>query len=257
MTIILAAIAVVIGISLGLLGAGGAIVAVPAFLYIGGIDSNLADGYALFVVAISSAVAVALQIQQRLVDWKAIRWFGSFTLVSLILMRGYFDKFFPAQLQEILFGIILIVAAAAMLRKKGSSDITPAQDSRKLMLYGIVIGAISGLLGVGGGFLMTPALVLWAGLDMKHAVASSMVLICVNSAIGVGVDMAQGMVYDWNLVLQFTGLTVIGIITGTLLSRKINSNQLRASFGWLVLVIGLTVLGIELFSLYSSSGIQS
>jgi hypothetical protein len=95
---------------------------------------------------------------------------------------------------------------------------------------------------------MTPALALWAKLDMKRAVASSLVLISVNSFTGVAVDMASGMSYDWSYVLTFTALTTAGIITGTFLSRRIDSTVLRASFGWVVLSIGLVVLGIELFT---------
>ena len=104
---------------------------------------------------------------------------------------------------------------------------------------------------------MTPTLVIGAGLDMKHAVASSLVLICANAALGVSVDLMQGVAYDWNILLVFTGLTTAGIVTGTILSRRINSSYLRDSYGWLVLTVGLIVLGIEAFSLYSSYGTQS
>ncbi len=94
---------------------------------------------------------------------------------------------------------------------------------------------------------MTPALVLWAGLDMKRAVASSLVLICANSVTGVGVDLLRNLQYDWGFVLSFTGLATVGIVAGTILSHRIDSSYLRAGFGWLVLAIGLIVLGIELF----------
>jgi uncharacterized membrane protein YfcA len=248
-TIIMLAIALAIGVSLGLLGAGGAIVAVPAFVYIGGVPSHLADGYALFVVAVSSAVAVAMQWRERMIEWRTIAYFGPSTILSLIAVRGFLDDFVPQRVQMIFFGLILLVAAIAMLRKRkaSSADAGTLQPIR-LSAFGIVIGAIGGLLGVGGGFLMTPALALWAKLDMKRAVASSLVLISVNSFTGVAVDMASGMSYDWSYVLTFTALTTAGIITGTFLSRRIDSTVLRASFGWVVLSIGLVVLGIELFT---------
>lgn len=249
MTIIMLAIALAIGVSLGLLGAGGAIVAVPAFVYIGGVPSHLADGYALFVVAVSSAVAVAMQWRERMIEWRTIAWFGPSTILSLIAVRGFLDDFVPQRVQMIFFGLILLVAAIAMLRKrKASSTNAGTLQPIRLSAFGIVIGAIGGLLGVGGGFLMTPALALWAKLDMKRAVASSLVLISVNSFTGVAVDMARGMSYDWSYVLTFTALTTAGIITGTFLSRRIDSTVLRASFGWVVLSIGLVVLGIELFT---------
>lgn len=246
MSFLLASIALVIGVSLGLIGAGGAIVAVPAFVYLGGIDPNLADGYALFVVAISSAVAVAMQLKERMIDWKTIAWFGPSTIASLILVRGYLDQFVPHSTQMLFFGLILVVAAAAMMRNRSDSA-TPKQSNPLLLsAFGLIVGGIGGLLGVGGGFLMTPALALWAGLDMKRAVASSLVLISVNSATGVVVDLAQGYAYDWSFVAAFTALTVVGIITGTLLSRRLDSKILRTIFGWVVLAIGLVVLSIEL-----------
>lgn len=257
MSVVLAVIALLIGISLGLVGAGGAIIAVPAFEYISGINSNLAEGYALFVVAVSSSIAVAMQLRSRLIDWKAVLWFGMFTTVSMIVTRGFLDNLVSSQVQELLFGVILVLAAVGMLRKRSQSETSAARNPRLLSIYGILIGCISGLLGVGGGFLMTPTLVLGAGLDMKHAVASSLVLICANAALGVSVDLMQGIAYDWNILLVFTGLTTAGIVMGTLLSRRIDSRYLRDSYGWLVLAVGLIVLGIEAFSLYSSFGTQS
>ncbi len=244
------AIAVAIGVSLGLLGAGGAIVAVPAFVYIGGVPPELADGYALFIVAVSSAIAVGMQWSQRMIAWRTIAWFGPTTILSLIVVRGFLDDFVPQREQMIFFGIILLVAAIAMMRgRKAQPSDNHELHAFRLSAFGIVIGAIGGLLGVGGGFLITPALAVWAGLDMKRAVASSLVLISVNSFTGVMVDMADGMHYDWPYVLTFTAITTAGIIAGTLLSRRIDNTVLRAAFGWVVLAIGCAVLGIELFSL--------
>lgn len=249
MTALMLLIAAAIGVSLGLLGAGGAIVAVPAFVYIGGIPPELADGYALFVVTISSAIAVGMQWSQRLIAWRTIAWFGPSTILSLIAVRGFLDQFVPQRVQMIFFGIILLVAALAMMRgRKTAPSDTHELHPLRLSAFGIVIGAIGGLLGVGGGFLITPALAIWAGLDMKRAVASSLVLISVNSFTGVMVDMADGMRYDWPYVLTFTAVATAGIIAGTLLSRRIDNTALRAAFGWVVLAIGCVVLGIELFS---------
>jgi uncharacterized membrane protein YfcA len=246
MTLLLASIALAIGVSLGLIGAGGAIVAVPAFVYLGGIDPNLADGYALFIVTVASLVAVGMHFNERLIDYKTIAWFGPSTIASLILVRGYLDDFVPQPTQMLLFGLILITAALAMMRRRTSSTSEQRSSPVKLSLFGLVVGAVGGLLGVGGGFLMTPALALWAGMDMKRAVASSLVLIAVNSATAVAVDMAQGFTYDWAFVGAFTVLTVVGIIAGTILSRRIDSKILRAIYGWVVLAIGVFVLSKEL-----------
>jgi len=246
MMIVLYIMAALIGISLGLIGAGGAIVAVPTFVYVGGIDPNLADGYALFVVAVSSAVAVVMQGREKNIVWRAVFAFGSGTIITLVVVRYYLDQFVPQNVQMLIFGVALLAAAIAMLRSQRLPT-KPAQNKPAMLtLYGIAVGALSGLLGVGGGFLMTPALVLWAGLDMRRAVATSLVLISINSTAGVATDMVDGLQYDWPLVIACTIITTAGIIVGTLLSRRIEVNTLKSIFGWLVLAIGIGVLAAEL-----------
>lgn len=244
--IVLYIMAAMIGISLGLIGAGGAIVAVPTFVYVGGIDPNLADGYALFIVAVSSAVAVVMQGRAKNIAWRAVFAFGSGTIITLVVVRYYLDQFVPQNVQMLIFGIALLAAAIAMLRSQRQPTKRAENKPMMLTLYGIAVGALSGLLGVGGGFLMTPALVLWAGLDMRRAVATSLVLISINSTAGVATDMVDGLQYDWPLVIVCTIITTAGIIIGTLLSRRIEVNTLKSIFGWLVLAIGIGVLAAEL-----------
>jgi len=239
--LLLGTIAVVIGVSLGLIGAGGAIVAVPALVYIGGIDPRLASGYALFMVAVASSIVSVEHLRQRRVHLPSVLAFGSTTIISILLVRRYIAPFVPPTPQMLAFAAVLLLAAIRMLRPGKPPD-EKQQHPAYLAGYGFIIGAISGILGVGGGFLMTPALVLWAGLDMKRAVATSLVLIAVNSAIGVVADLWGGVVYDWPLVLTFTGLTTIGIICGMIASRRIDATTLRQGFGWVVLAIGIAVL---------------
>lgn len=248
--VILSIIAIVIGVSLGLIGAGGAIVAVPALVYIGGIDPRLASGYALFMVAVSSAIVSFEHLRNRRVDVPSVLAFGSTTLLSILLVRRYVAPLVPPTAQMLAFSAVLLLAGIRMLRPGKHPD-EKRQRPSYLAGYGVVIGTISGILGVGGGFLMTPALVLWAGLDMKRAVATSLVLISVNSAVGVVADLWGGVQYDWSLVLTFTGLTTIGIISGMLISRRIDGSALRQGFGWVVLALGLAVLLGELSSLLS------
>ncbi len=246
--VLLSVIAVVIGVSLGLIGAGGAIVAVPALVYIGGIDPRLASGYALFMVAVASSIVSIEHLRQRRVDLPSVLAFGSTTIVSILLVRRFVAPHVPPTPQMLGFAAVLLLAAVRMLRPGKPPD-KRQQHPTYLAGYGLIIGAISGILGVGGGFLMTPALVLWAGLDMKRAVATSLVLIAINSAIGVVADLWGGVQYDWALVLTFTGLTTLGIISGMLASRRIDGSILRQGFGWAVLTIGIAVLVKELSTL--------
>ena len=250
-------IAVLIGTTLGLIGAGGAIVAVPVFVYLYNIPPTLASGYALFVVAVASAVASAQYMRQRLVDGRAVAAFGSTTLVSIAITRSLALPMIPDvvvglerdTLLMLAFAMVLLFAAYGMLRKTPKPETEAPAHMGRLAAYGTVIGVISGILGVGGGFLMTPALVLWAGLDMKRAVATSLVLISANSAIGVAADLTGGVDYDWTFVTTFTVMTTVGIVLGTLLSKRIDGQRLKKGFGWFILAIGIAVTIRELSDL--------
>ncbi|NQW30881.1 MAG: sulfite exporter TauE/SafE family protein [Ignavibacteria bacterium] len=263
MTIVLYVIAVFIGITLGMIGAGGAIVAVPSFVYLGGIPPALASGYALFVVAVASAVGAVQYIRNKLVDWRAVFAFGSSTLVTIALTRGIFLPAIPdiiplpfggtiteGSFLMFAFSGVLLYAAISMLRqRKKKDDETHPTHFLILAAYGVIIGLVSGFLGVGGGFLMTPALVLWANLEMKRAVGTSLVLISVNSLVGVGADITAGVQYEWGFLLVFTVLTTIGIIFGGRFATRVDGAILRKGFGWLVLAIGVSVLARESFNL--------
>jgi uncharacterized membrane protein YfcA len=258
MTVVLYVIAVLIGISLGLIGAGGAIIAVPAFVYLGDAPPTLASGYALFVVAISTAVGAIQYIRGGNVDWRSVFAFGVSTITSIALIRRFVLPELPADvsmfgasittnmLLMLAFGLILVLAGIAMLKKKPKPHTGEPAHILRLTLFGLGIGIISGFLGVGGGFLMTPALVLWANLDMKKAVGTSLVLISTNGLAGVAADLSGNVSYDWPFLLTFTGLATVGIIAGTFLAKKIDGKRLKAGFGYFVLLLGAAVLIREL-----------
>jgi len=260
MTVVLYIIAALIGISLGLIGAGGAIVAVPAFVYLAAIPPTLASGYALFVVAVSATVGSAQYVRKKLVDWRSVFAFGSTTLISIAAVRKLVlpsipDTFFLWPTSIVLerdatlmlaFAVVLIAASIGMLRGQIATAHAGQTHIARLAFFGLVIGTISGFLGVGGGFLMTPALVLWARLDIRRAIGTSLVLMAANSATGVATDLIRGVSYDWPFVLTFTAVTTAGIIAGTSLSHRIDGSKLKAGFGWFVLAVGMAVLAREL-----------
>jgi uncharacterized membrane protein YfcA len=260
MIIVLYVLAVLIGISLGLMGAGGAIVAVPAFVYLGGYPPPTASGYALFVVAFSTMVGVYHAWRSKLIVWRAVFAFGATTMITIAAVRSQVlprlpETLFPSlaggiardSLLMLAFGAVLLYAGIAMVRHKA---LPRAHDDHPhpavLSAYGLIIGIVSGFLGVGGGFLMTPVLTMWAGLDMKHAVGTSLVLICANSFIGVGSDLASGLHYDWPFVITFTALTTVGIVIGSRFARTTDSATLKRYFGWLVITLGVAILVREI-----------
>lgn len=260
MVMILLIIALLIGISLGLIGAGGAIVAVPALVYIGHIDPVLAGGYALFIVTFATLVSIILNYKAKVISWRAVVPLASTTMLTVYVTRTFILANIPAEffvsgysfqrnsVLMISFAIVLTLAGLSMARHKKEA---PEHHHHKhpilLAGYGVIIGFVSGMLGVGGGFLITPALVVWAGLDMKHAVGTSLVVMCINSAVGVAADTSHGAQYDWGFLIPFTILTTIGIIVGTRMARKIHSKHLKTGYAVFVIMLGVTVLALEVF----------
>lgn len=249
MTIVLYVIALLIGTSLGLIGAGGAIVAVPAFVYLGKIPATTASGYALFVIAIATLVGAAQYIRKGLVDWRSVLAFGATTLTSIAAVRKFVMPLLPSDIDTILmlaFAGVLTAAGTAMLRSQPKPHQGEPPHIARLTLLGLGIGILSGFLGVGGGFLMTPALVLWANLDMKKAVGTSLVLISSNGIAGALADLSTNANYDWPFLLTFTGLTTVGVFIGTVLSHRIDGERLKKGFGYFVITLGIAVLLREL-----------
>jgi uncharacterized membrane protein YfcA len=110
-----------------------------------------------------------------------------------------------------------------------------------ILLEGAVVGTLTGLVGAGGGFLIIPALVMLSKLSMKQAVGTSLLIIAAKSLIGFTGDLGHAVI-DWNLLLTVTGLAIVGIFLGDILSKKVDGNKLKVGFGWFVLVMGMYIL---------------
>ena len=113
-----------------------------------------------------------------------------------------------------------------------------------------VVGAITGLVGAGGGFLIIPALVLLAKLPMKQAVGTSLIIIAAKSLIGFTGDLKRNKIIDWHFLLVFSAIAVVGIIAGSILSKRIPNEKLKPAFGWFVLAMGVYIISKELSNLY-------
>lgn len=261
MTIIGWAMALVIGVSLGLLGGGGSILTVPVLVYLLAVDPVLATGYSLFVVGASSAVGAVTYFRKQLVDWKTALIFGIPSVMSVYATRMYIVPVIPDVLYAgenlviskstgvmLLFASLMVAASYSMIKNgKFNTD----EGERKfnyplIFVEGIVVGVLTGLVGAGGGFLIIPALVVLSKLPMKMAVGTSLVIIAAKSLIGFVGDI-QNQTIDWTFLLMFTGLAAVGIFIGSILSEKIHGNKLKPAFGWFVLVMGFYILGRELF----------
>lgn len=251
--------AFIIGAILGLIGGGGSILTVPLLVYYLGFNPVLATAYSLFVVGSSSMVGVVQKYQKGLVDFKTGLAFSFPSFLAVYISRRFLVPAIPDTLLTIgnfaltkgmammvFFAIIMLLAALSMIRTKANKQVSKvSQPYYKTFIQGVVIGIITGLIGAGGGFLYVPALVLWAGLDMKKAVGTSLIIIAINSLIGFLGDV-QVLDIDWFFLLTFSFLTIIGILVGGHFSKYISSKKLKKSFGWFVLVMSIYIVLKEL-----------
>lgn len=258
------AAAVVIGVSLGLIGGGGSILTVPVLVYILGIDPVLATAYSLFVVGSTSLVGAGTYMKKGLVNYKTALVFAVPSFIAVFLTRKFLVPALPDPLFSIgealitknigimvFFALIMLAASYSMIRgKKGESE---GEEEVKfnlpmIALEGSVVGVITGIVGAGGGFLIIPALVLLAKLPMKMAVGTSLLIIAAKSLIGFLGDLSSQTI-DWQLLLIFTGLSIFGIFIGSALSKKINEKVLKTGFGWFVLLMGIYIITKELLAI--------
>ncbi len=252
--------AIMIGISLGLIGGGGSILTVPVLVYLFHMDATQATSYSLFIVGLTSLIGAYLNYRKQQVDVRTALLFGLSSITTVFLTRKFLIPAIPPVLFSIggieisravatmvLFAILMVLAAVSMIRNNATKDANTSSTNAlsKLLLFGVCIGLITGLLGAGGGFLIIPALVLVLHIPMKKAVGTSLLIIALNSLIGFTGDIGQQYI-DWPFLLLIAAIAVAGIIIGTWLSRKIAGAKLKKGFGWFVLAMGTYILIKEL-----------
>ncbi len=254
-------LAFIIGLSLGLLGSGGSAITVPVLVYFMGIAPSQAIPDSVFVVGVTSLAGALYNLLKKQVAWKPVLYLGIPSVVAAFLTRRFFVPLLPEGIKlsssiiiskdsylMLLFAILLIVIARNMiLKKKIDATVIHSKNILPAIVSGIIVGILIGLLGIGGGFLIVPVLVIYFGLDMKFAVGTSLWLITFNSLISFAGDTSH-KVFSWNFLLIYTSLTVIGMIISWSLSRKIQSENLKVIAGYVILVTGILVIAERLLS---------
>jgi uncharacterized membrane protein YfcA len=235
-----------IGVSLGLLGGGGSILAVPLLVYVAGLPPKEAIATSLLVVGATSAVALVPHARVGRVRWRTGLLFGLAGMAGAYA-GGRLSAYVPAGVLLAGFAVMMLATAAAMIRGR---TVTGGPVPRELPVLrvvadGLVVGLVTGLVGAGGGFLVVPALALLGRLAMPVAVGTSLLVIAMKSLAGLAGYLST-IDINWMLAGAVTAVAIGGSLLGGRLAGRVREDQLRKTFGWFVAVMGLFVLAQQL-----------
>ncbi len=238
--------AIAIGISLGLLGSGGSILTVPVLVYLIGQDEKVAIAGSLFIVGSIALVGSLQFLSAKLIQWRSVLVFGLPGMAGT-WFGAYLAAWVPGVTQLALFAVVMLIASWLMLRPLDLEHASKAPRATwKIAVDGLVVGIITGLVGVGGGFLIVPALVLLGGLTMRQAVATSLVVIALKSFSGfikyLDVLEQQSLSLDWSILLLVTGLGIAGSFAGSHFAKKVPQEKLKRGFGYFLILMGAYIL---------------
>jgi hypothetical protein len=239
-------LAVLIGISLGTLGSGGSIITMPVLVYVAGIPAHTAVGMSLVIVGTTAAVGAVLQSRRAGLDTRAAAIFAA---------TGAAGAFAGARLTHLVSGGALMAIFAGLMLIAGwrmLAQVPPGAAPRSCSVVrcagiGLALGVLTGFLGIGGGFLILPALVLAAGLDMKRAVPTSLAIIAFNAAGGLAGQLRYAA-FDWTLTAGFLASALAGMLGGSTIARRLSAGSLRRGFAWAVIALGTAILGFQALS---------
>jgi uncharacterized membrane protein YfcA len=241
------ALAVFVGISLGLLGGGGSILTVPLLAYVAGMDAKQAIATSLLVVGTTSAVGAVSHARAGRVQWRTALLFGA-TAMAGAYGGGHLAKFIPGTVLLVGFAVMMVATAIAMLRGRKTTGAAEPHSRplpiAKITAEGLVVGLVTGMVGAGGGFLVVPALVLLGGLPMPIAVGTSLVVIAMKSFAGLAGYLSSVQI-DWAVAGMVTAAAVVGGLIGARFAGVVNPELLRKGFGWFVLIMASVILGEE------------
>ncbi|MDX2128481.1 MAG: sulfite exporter TauE/SafE family protein [Chloroherpetonaceae bacterium] len=254
--------AVFIGFFLGLLGGGGSVLAVPVLVYLFHIKVAPAITFSLLIVGLASAFGSIHYFKEKLIDPKKALYFGLPSILTVSLTRWFIvpnlpesititNSFALSQRQYLLliFAILMMLSAIKMIRKSATSTHQNSSPEFPLLaLYGVGVGFITGFIGVGGGFLIVPALYAFGKMTMKEAIGTSLVVIALNSLIGFSTSIVQDSQNDGisiGLIFSILAFSALGVLIGNLISKRIQSEKLKPLFGWFILLMGAFILGKE------------
>lgn len=240
------ALGFVIGLSLGLLGGGGSILTVPALVYLVGQTPQIAVTTSLAIVGANSALGAYFHRTQGTLNWRVALVFGGTGMVNSYFAAGMSDHFSPSLLL-VAFAVLMLLIGAILIGHKSQHQASPDKSNLslwKVVLSGAVVGLLTGILGVGGGFLIVPALVMLVGLPFHQAVGTSLLVIAMNSLAGF-LGHLNGAILDMTVIVLFVITGLGGTLAGTKLAHRLDAAVLRRVFA-------IFVIGLALFLLYDN-----
>ncbi|MBP6730726.1 MAG: sulfite exporter TauE/SafE family protein [Chitinophagales bacterium] len=254
--------AVVTGLVLGLLGGGGALLSIPVLVYLFNLPASIATGYSLFLIGITAMGGALENIRKQLVDYKAAVYYGVPSALAVYSVRRFLIPALPHTFFTVnnftldkdhfilfLLVLVMLIAGYKMIRHNPppkDEHTGEVIDVPRLAMYAVLIGSFLGLVGAGGGFLMIPALVLFAHLPMRKAVGTSLLLVSLNSFIGFLGDVHSNPAMDWTFLFAFSSCSIAGVLAGTYLHRFIHGDAMKKYFGWFILILAVTMIVKEI-----------
>jgi uncharacterized membrane protein YfcA len=231
----------VIGLTLGLLGGGGSILTVPALVYIIGQTPQVAVVASLVIVGANSVLGAFFHRAQGTLNWRVALVFGGVGMVAAYFAAGL-SHLLSSTLLLVLFAVLMLVVGGLMILRKAPNDEGHTSHGWMVtVLAGLVVGVLTGFLGVGGGFLIVPALVMLVGLPMRQAVGTSLVVIAMNSLAGILGHLSQTHL-DYTLISLFVIAGMGGTFAGTWLAQRMRADHLRRIFAFFVIALALFLL---------------
>ncbi|MFE3637886.1 sulfite exporter TauE/SafE family protein [Streptomyces cellostaticus] len=230
----------VIGLALGGLGGGGSVLAVPALIYLLGFTPAQATTASLVIVSLTSVTALVGHARDGNVAWRTGLLFAAAGIVPAMI-AGALAGHLPQALLTLAFAVIAALAALRMLRPartEPSGTVRPG----KAGAAGAGLGAVTGFLGVGGGFLAVPALVSVLSLPMRRAVGTSLLVITINSLAALAARAGSGTHLDWAVIAPFTAAAILGAWDGKRLAKRLNGRTLQRLFAWVLLAVAAFML---------------
>ncbi len=238
--------AIAIGLSLGIFGSGGSILTVPVLVYLFGQDEKVAISGSLAIVGTIALMGALPYLRKRQVDWRSLAFFGVPGMIGTYA-GAWSAQFVSGVLQLAVFAAVMLLAAVFMLRPvKINPEGKQQRHMMKIVIDGLLVGILTGFVGVGGGFLIVPALVLLGGLNMTMAVGTSLLIIALKSYSGfykyLDVLAEQNLELDWQVIILVSLIGTVGSFGGSAIASKLDQHQLKRWFGYFLLIMGAWIL---------------